>query len=413
VTPLKLRAAHPARREFLRLVGVATYSAASAPTTVMAMAAPTRSTSTDPITLFLCGDVMLGRGIDQILPHPGDPQLHEPAVTLATTYVELAERVNGPIPRPVGFSYVWGDALAALEDAQPDLRIVNLETSITASLEFLPKGINYKMHPANVPCLGAAGIDCCVLANNHVLDWGRAGLLETLETLDKAGIRRAGAGRDATEAQAPAVLEVAGKGRVLVFAYGSLTSGIPPDWAAGRDQPGVSLLEDLTARTVAGIAERVRAVRRPHDVVIASIHWGGNWGYEIPRAQRGFAHRLIDEAGIDLVHGHSSHHPKAIEIYRDKPILYGCGDFVNDYEGIAGYEMFRDDLVLMYLPRLALPSGRLLALRLIPFQIRRLRLHRASPADAAWLGGVLDRESRPFGTRVEVLPDHSLSVGWS
>ena len=127
----------------------------------------------------------------------------------------------------------------------------------------------------------------------------------------------------------------------------------------------MSLLPDLSARTVAQIADRVRAVKRPGDLALASIHWGGNWGYQIPAAEREFAHALIDRAGVDLIHGHSSHHPKAIEIYRDKLILYGCGDFLNDYEGIAGYEQYRGDLVLMYLPRLAAAAGRLVELRLI------------------------------------------------
>ncbi len=74
------------------------------------------------VRLFLCGDVMLGRGIDQILPHPADPRLYEPHVVSALTYVELAERVNGAIPRPVDFSYVWGDAIAELERLRPDAR---------------------------------------------------------------------------------------------------------------------------------------------------------------------------------------------------------------------------------------------------------------------------------------------------
>jgi len=113
----------------------------------MAMPDQTRSTSPEPadlITLFLCGDVMLGRGIDQILPHPGVPRLYEPAVALATTYVELAERVNGPIPRPVDFPYVWGDALDVLRRLQPDLRIINLETSITAARISSPKASTTK-----------------------------------------------------------------------------------------------------------------------------------------------------------------------------------------------------------------------------------------------------------------------------
>ncbi len=108
------------------------------------------------IKLSLCGDVMLGRGIDQILPHPGDPRIYELHANSALFYVALAEEAYGPIPRPVSFAYVWGDALAALKEARPDLVIVNLETSITKSRDYLPKGINYKMNPENVGCLTAA-----------------------------------------------------------------------------------------------------------------------------------------------------------------------------------------------------------------------------------------------------------------
>src|SRR5215216_5285449 len=130
--------------------------------------------------LFLCGDVMLGRGIDQIMPQPCDPQLHEHYVKSALTYIELAQRVNGPIPRPADYNYIWGDALGELERASPTARIINLETSITISDDFAPKGIHYRVHPHNISALAAAKIDCCVLANNHVLNWGRAGLEETL-----------------------------------------------------------------------------------------------------------------------------------------------------------------------------------------------------------------------------------------
>ena len=108
--------------------------------------------STEPITrqvarLFLCGDVMTGRGIDQILPHPCDPLLHESYVKSARDYIRLAEQVNGRIPKAVKFSYVWGAALQELTRAQPDVRIINLETSITRRGAFVPKGINYRMSP--------------------------------------------------------------------------------------------------------------------------------------------------------------------------------------------------------------------------------------------------------------------------
>ena len=126
--------------------------------------------------IFLCGDVMTGRGIDQALPHPCPPILHEGYMDSALDYLRIAEEENGPVPRPADFHYIWGDALDEWRSAKPHARVVNLETSITRSDAFEPKGINYRMSPENAGCLTAAAIDCCVLANNHVLDWGQAGL---------------------------------------------------------------------------------------------------------------------------------------------------------------------------------------------------------------------------------------------
>ena len=362
-------------------------------------------------TLFLCGDVMIGRGIDQILPHHCRPDLFEPYMRSALGYVELAEQVCGPLPRQVGYDYVWGDALVELERTAPDARIVNLETSLTSSDDALPgKGIHYRAHPANAAFLAAAKIDCCVLANNHVLDWGVRGLEETLDTLHAFGVRTAGAGRDAVEAAAPAVIELAGNRRVLVFAFGSETAGVPPDWTARKHTPGVRVLPDLSAKSADNIAKSVATARRPGDVVVVSIHWGGNWGYEVSRSEREFAHRLVEAGAADVVHGHSSHHPRAIEIHRDRPILYGCGDFLNDYEGISGHESFRPELALMVFPAFDDTTGKLLRLALTPTRIGRFRVNIANKAEAAWLAGLLDREGRRFGTRVELEAQNRLSV---
>lgn len=404
-----------ARRAFLKLSSVGALALLAGP--AFSKQEPSKSEQTgermadlsEPVALCLCGDVMTGRGVDQVLPHPSDPAIHEAQMRSALGYVELAERANGPIPRPVDFSYVWGDALEELERAAPDVRIVNLETSVTRSNDWMRKGINYRMHPENVPCLKAARIDCCVLANNHVLDWGYAGLAETLETLRKAELRPVGAGRDAAEAEAPAIVEVPGRGRVITLSLGSVTAGIPPDWAASEDEPGVNLLE---ATTIARIAEAVRRVRRPGDIIVASIHWGGNWGYGIPDRQRTFAHRLIDEADVDVIHGHSSHHPRGIEVHRDKPILYGCGDFLNDYEGIGGYERFRSDLVLMYIAAMDPATRKLVRLEMTPLQIRRFRLNRVSREDARWLRQTLDREGAKLGTNLELDAHDNLALGW-
>ena len=411
------------RRGFLKLTGAAALGILSfdsvaagdpEPTSPLAReAAPGEPGESRLITVFLAGDVMTGRGIDQVLPHPGDPRIHESYMRSARGYVELAEEANGPIRKPVEFSYLWGHALRELERAAPDARIVNLETAVTESDDhWKGKGIHYRMHPRNVGCLTAAGVDCCALANNHVLDWGYSGLAETLDTLRDAGIEHAGAGRSAEEAAKPAVMELRGKGRVIVFSFGSQTSGIPSNWSASASRPGVNLLEDLSANTVERIARQVRSLKRPGDIAVASIHWGGNWGHEIPHRHTEFAHGLIDEAGIDVVHGHSSHHPKAIEVYEGRPILYGCGDLLNDYEGIGGHERFRGDLSLMYFVRADPATGELASLRMTPLQIERFSLREASAKDARWLGAVLDREGRRFGTRVQVDQENRLTLLW-
>jgi poly-gamma-glutamate capsule biosynthesis protein CapA/YwtB (metallophosphatase superfamily) len=367
------------------------------------------------VTLFLCGDVMTGRGIDQVLPSPCAPTLHESAVKDARAYVDLAQKQSGPIPAPVPLEYPWGDALAELAHVQPDARIVNLETSITRSDDHWPdKQVNYRMSPENAECLAIAKIDVCCLANNHVLDWGAAGLLDTLASLDRLGVAHAGAGRTAREAQSPAVIELGEGGRVLVFAFGSITAGVPVAWSATDHRPGVNLLPDLPlADTVQRIRALVEQWRGARDLVVLSIHWGANWEYHISPEARRFAHRLIDEAGIDVIHGHSSHHVKGIEVYHDRPIIYGCGDLLTDYEGIQGYEAYRGGLGLMYFPTLDLATGRLQRFRMTPTQMHRFQVKHASDAQARWLEGVLRREGRQLGTFADLDEDGQLVLCWT
>ncbi len=363
------------------------------------------------ITLFLCGDVMTGRGIDQVLPHPSAPQIYEAFVKDAKDYVRLAIEKNGPVPSPVPVEYIWGWALKELKQSKPDLRIINLETSITASDGYWKgKGINYRMNPANIGSLTAARIDFCSLANNHVLDWGYSGLQETFTTLQNAGIRYAGAGQNRKAAQRPAVFELHGKGRVVIISCGVSDSGIPPEWNAGPDKPGVNLLPDLSKETVRQIKDQVRKIKKPLDIVVLSIHWGGNWGYNISQEHIDFAHRLIDEAGVDIIHGHSSHHVLGMEIYNNKPIIYGSGDFLNDYEGISGHERYRGDLGLMYFVTMDPTDGHLVHWRLVPTKIFRFRIEKPSAEEVLWLKNVLHREGEKFGTQIETGQDESLIV---
>jgi len=366
--------------------------------------------TSQPIRLFLCGDVMTGRGIDQILPHPGNPVLYEPYVRDARDYVRLAERTHGPIPRKAAWDYVWGDALPELERAAPDLRIINLETSITNSDDYWPgKGINYRMHPRNIGCLTAARIGCCALANNHVLDWGCEGLAETLRTLDAAGIAHCGAGADLGRASAPAVIEVSGKGRVLVFSLAMESSGVPSQWAATAKRPGVHLLSGPSKQSLQRITRLITSGNHSEDLIVVSIHWGGNWGHVILPDELAFARGLL-ENGAHIVHGHSSHHAKAIEIHDGRLALFGCGDFINDYEGIGGHEAYRGDLALMILADLEPESGSLSGLRIVPLQSRRFRLCRVSGADARWLCDLLNQWGATHGMSASLLPDQSLEL---
>lgn len=364
-------------------------------------------------TLFLCGDVMTGRGIDQILPHPSAPQIYEPYLRNAKSYVRLATELNGPIPAPVGYDYIWGDALKELKKWPPDVRIINLETSITTSEDFWRgKGINYRMHPANIAALTVAGIDCCSLANNHVLDWGYSGLNDTLTTLQAANLGFVGAGQELQQAQQPWIIEISPTNRVILVGLCSRSSGVPAAWAAKTHKAGVYLIDERDLSWIYSLKEQIAALRRNGDILVCSIHWGGNWGYSVAGFQQNLAHRLIDLVGVDIVHGHSSHHAMATEVYQGKPILYGCGDFINDYEGIGGYDEYRSDLRLMYFVSFDRSSGELSRVRLVPLQSKQFRLTYAQPTDTKWLQQTLNREGLILGTRLELAGNNQLMLRW-
>jgi poly-gamma-glutamate synthesis protein (capsule biosynthesis protein) len=240
------------------------------------------------------------------------------------------------------------------------------------------------------------------LANNHVLDWGSEGLIETLEALERNQLKWCGAGRDLAQAGAPAIFDFPGRGRVVVFSYAVASSGTPPSWVAKPGRPGVNFIHALSDSAAETISAEINKVREPGDIVIASIHWGPNWGHEIPEGQRRFAHALVDRANVSAVHGHSSHHPKAIEVYRNRLILYGCGDFINDYEGITGYEEYRGDLSIMYFASFDADSADCTGLEMVVLQIKRFQLTPATTPDVEWVRAAIERESARFGVRLRL-----------
>ncbi|GAA3077432.1 CapA family protein [Streptomyces olivoverticillatus] len=318
------------------------------------------------------------------------------------------------MPRPAGFSWPWGEVLALLDGAAPGARVLNLETSVTRCGDFSPgKAIHYRMNPPNVPCLSAARPDVCVLANNHVLDFGPRGLEETLDTLADAGLRTAGAGRDEQEARRPAVVPVGAGGRVLVFSFGMPSSGIPRGWAATDVRPGVDLVAEATDAAAAAVAGRVRRAKQQGGRSRRFGPLGGRTGATTSPATRSVSRTPWSTAASTSSTGTPRTTPRPIEVYRGKLVLYGCGDFIDDYEGITGYEQYRDDLRLAYFASADPDTGALTDLRMAPLQARRLRLERAAHQDAEWLGRVLGRIGGRFGTRCDTGPDGELVLRWA
>lgn len=364
------------------------------------------------LNIFLCGDVMTARGIDQVLPYPGNPLIYEPYMNDARGYVTLAQRVNGSFQFPVYFNYIWGEALEEFELRKPDFRLINLETSITDNNDYWKdKGINYRMNPRNIQCLSSAGIDYCALANNHVLDWGYQGLIDTLNTLQNQKILFSGAGIQKKDALKPAIL-CKNEARILIFSIGTESSGIPPQWEATLSRPGVNILHGLTDNHIRQTVKWIEMFRKPHDIVILSIHWGENWVYKIPYSHVKFAHALIDSGAVDIIHGHSSHHVLAMEIYKGKPVLYGCGDFINDYEGIRGQEEFRGDISIMFFIILDSSNRNLVNITLVPLIKKQFSLKRLSDEDLKYL----ERKLNFLGKEFKTFPKqegNALSMKWN
>jgi len=179
------------------------------------------------LTLWLAGDVMTGRGIDQVMAHPCSPELYEGWVRDAREYVKLAEKVHG------------------------------------------------RMNPSHVHALKAAHLDVCSLANNHVLDWGIDGLRETLSALQAAGLHTAGAGQNRKAAEAPAMWRSPQGGRWLVFAWASADSGVPHSWQAMAQQPGIRPCSTPTA-----LRSKHSSKLRP----MPNGHWSGILRYPKRRA---------------------------------------------------------------------------------------------------------------------------------
>jgi poly-gamma-glutamate capsule biosynthesis protein CapA/YwtB (metallophosphatase superfamily) len=285
---------------------------------------------------------------------------------------------------------VWGDVLPLLLSA--DLRVINLECAITEHRRLwsrTPKVFHFRADPVAVEVLRAARVDACSLANNHTLDFEERGLLDTLDNLEAAGIRYAGAGRDAEEAARPVLLD----GGIALVAF---TDNEPP-FAAGPDRPGTNYLPVSTEPAVLRRVEEVMVAAREAGArtVIFSNHWGPNMVARPPEAFRRFARAVVD-LGADVYYGHSAHVFQGVEVYRGRPILYDTGDFIDDY---AVDPNLRNDRSFLF--RLSLEGGEFKRLELFPVVLPYARVELAAGDERSAILGLMQNLSAELGTTFE------------
>jgi poly-gamma-glutamate capsule biosynthesis protein CapA/YwtB (metallophosphatase superfamily) len=313
-----------------------------------------------PVTIALAGDTMLGR--------------------------QVADRLEAVGPRQL----VAPEVARLMRDA--DLCILNLECCISTRGEPWPdpaKPFFFRAPPLAVETLTSLGVDAVTLANNHALDFGRTALLDTLEHLERAGIRAAGAGPDLAAARRPVLLESGGL-RIAIIAV----TDHPAEYAAGRHRPGVA-----HAELHRGAPPWLRSLIAGQDahLVLVTPHWGPNMTSEPPRYVERAAEELLT-AGASLIAGHSAHVFHGVRLPGDPPraVAYDLGDFLDDY---ARHPERRNDLGLLWL--FTVETGEVAAVEAIPLRLHHAFTELADGEDRAWIVRRLRAASAPFGSRVD------------
>ncbi|MCX6377730.1 MAG: CapA family protein [Armatimonadetes bacterium] len=213
----------------------------------------------------------------------------------------------------------WPFAKVADVIRSADLAFCNLECPLSSTGQSLAKPIVFKADPANLKCVVDAGFDIVSNANNHALDCGRRGLVETLSVLDDAGIAHAGAGTNLEVAESPTFLEVNGL-RIAFLARNML---FPEAIWYRKDAPTIAGLDESR------IEDQIREAKSSADVVIVSLHWGVEYQKKPLDSQIALGRKLID-AGANLVLGHHPHCTQPVERYHGGVIAYSLGNFLFD-----------------------------------------------------------------------------------
>lgn len=226
-------------------------------------------------------------------------------------------RLDGPVGNIIRTKGPDAPTAGVREALAADLVLANLETPITTRGKKLPKKWNFRAPARRLRALRRAGIGLLNLANNHVMDYGTQGLLDTLAALDLAGLIHVGAGRDKDSAFEPVIAGVNG---VRVGVLGA-TSTFPEEAWAGKRRPGVAFADPDD------LARAVRKAKGRCDVLVVSFHGGTELAEEPNETQREASRAAID-AGADLVLGHHPHVVQPVEVYKGRFIAHSLGNFL-------------------------------------------------------------------------------------
>jgi len=308
--------------------------------------------------------------------------------------VMIGRLVNAHL-RKAAPSYIWGDLLPHFLGM--DLNLINLEAALTYSTDQVPKVFNFKSDPEHVQSLKEASIHVVNLANNHVLDFGEKGLLETLNILDTAHIQHVGAGTSLAQARVPVIMAQKG---ITIGILGCTDN--EPSWAAKHNHCGVHYVDvgDFNA-----IASDIKALRPRVDILILSMHWGPNMCERPSKGFMQFAHQLID-AGVDIFHGHSAHIFQGVEVYKDRLILYDTGDFIDDYY-VDPY--LRNDRSFFF--EVTVSKNGVESLNMIPVLISKFQVNRSFGEEAEETMHRMMMLSQKLGTKIERANDRlNLSI---
>jgi poly-gamma-glutamate capsule biosynthesis protein CapA/YwtB (metallophosphatase superfamily) len=230
--------------------------------------------------------------------------------------VLLASKVED-ILKQKGYDYPYSNVSDYF--SKSDYTIANLETPITTRGTVQSKDYVYRSSPLALPALKASGIDLVNLANNHVMDYGTEGLLDTMTLLDQEGVKRMGAGKDLEEAYEPVIVEKQG----IKIAFLGFSRVVPEaSWKAAPGHPGVA--ETYSYKLP---VEAIQKAKEKADLVVVVAHWGVERSDQPDKYQKELAHRYID-AGADLIVGGHPHVLQGFEEYKGKWIAYSLGNFI-------------------------------------------------------------------------------------